>query len=255
MTREIVIKSFSGIGDLLFMTPSLRVIKETYPDARITVNTNFPRLLKNNPYVSHVGTVDEGLFLGYPDPIHCVAPTKHHIMSDWEIITRHYALETPLPTLRPELYCMNGHRMVTGLGIGVQVEHKGYWFEKKVWPYSEDLVKQIACGSHEIRAIPHFGSMSSLVSFLAGLRLVVCCEGGVQHIAAALGVPTIVIYGGFAKPEWNGYPDHVNIVNEKPCSYCYNPRPCVSSVERECMREITVGKVMKVIREELCELR
>jgi ADP-heptose:LPS heptosyltransferase len=244
---DITIKSFNGIGDLLFLTPTLRAIKKTYPEARITVNTNYPILLNNNPFVSLVGTKDEGVFLGYPDPIHCVNPTQHHILSDWEIVTRHYNLETPKPELQPELYCRNSGRIASGMSIGVQVSHKGHWDGKKVWPYCTDLVDQIACKDQEIRAIPQCSSLIELISFIASLRLVVCCEGGVQHIAKAVGTPAIVIYGGFAKPEWNGYEDHVNICNPKPCSYCYNPFKCVSENPKECMTEITVKQVVKEI--------
>ncbi|GAG84062.1 unnamed protein product, partial [marine sediment metagenome] len=133
---KVVIKSFNGIGDLLFVTPTLRVIKEAHPGCHITVNTNYPGLLLNNPYVDVVGNENEGVFLGYPDPIHLQWPTKHHIISDWEIVTQHYKLETNPPSLQPEIYI---DRFKHGTGVGVQTIHKGHWHKKKVWPYYDEL--------------------------------------------------------------------------------------------------------------------
>lgn len=245
MTREITIKSFNGIGDLLFVTPTLKMVKTSYPQIKIKVNTNFPALLSHNPYVDEIGMVDEGLFLGYPDPIHCIEPKQHHILSDWEIVTNHFDLVTPPPQLRPEIYCRNGYRKIPGIGIGVQMEHKGQWGGKKVWPYCEDLVRQVSCAGHMISPIPHLPSLIELVAFIAGLRLVVCCEGGVHHIARAVGTPAIVIFGGMINPEWTGYKTQLNLTNKKECSYCWNPSPCVAN--HECMREITVEQVIEAI--------
>ena len=104
MGKEIKIHSFNGIGDLLFVTPTLRVIKEAYPDSVITVNTNYPDLLINNPFVDNINAGEGGVFLGYPDPIHQIWPVQHHIISDWKIVCRTYELDTEQPELRPELY-------------------------------------------------------------------------------------------------------------------------------------------------------
>jgi ADP-heptose:LPS heptosyltransferase len=254
---DLVIKSFNGIGDLLFVTPTLRVVKETYPLLKITVNTNFPTLVQRNPFVSHVGVKDEGLFLGYPDPIHQVLPTEHHIMSDWRIVTKHYGLETPEPALEPEIYLRggrNGKQRVTGLGIGVQKmeDCKPNWNCKRIWPYLNDLLKEVAMCGHEIRQVPHFSAITELVSFIASLRLLVCTQGGLQQIAKAVGTPALVIYGGFAKPEWNGYADQNNLCNPKPCSYCWHPHPCVAENKLECLTEITLEQVKQEIERMLC---
>jgi ADP-heptose:LPS heptosyltransferase len=237
------------------MTPSFRAIKEAYPDAWITVNTHRQALLQGNPYVDQVGREDKGLPVRYMDPFHCKSPEmwpkKHHILTDWEIITGHYGLTTPEPRLVPELYYYNGSPMRQG--IGVQIDHKPHWHHKRVWPFFEELAVQDAIDGHEVLPIHYFTSFKGLVSFIASLRLVVCAEGGVQHLAAALGVPALVIFGGFSSPEWNGYPFNRNLVNLKECSYCYNPFPCPAPVERECMREITVPMVVEAIREELAK--
>lgn len=238
------------------MTPSFRVIKEAYPEAQITVNTHRPALLKHNPFVDHVGSEDTGLPVRYMDPFHCKGPemwpTKHHILTDWEIITEHYGLKTPEPRLCPELFCLEG-KPTERRGIGVQIDHKPHWHHKRVWPFFEELAQQEPFAGQEFRPIYYLGSVLELIAFIAGLRLVVCAEGGIQHIAAAVGTPAVVIFGGFSSPEWNGYPFNRNLVNLKECAYCYTPFPCEAKVERECMREITVTMVMDAIREELAK--
>lgn len=54
-------------------------------------------------------------------------------------------------------------------------------------------------------------------SFLAGAAVLSGCyaavlpEGGLHHAAAAVGVPAVVIYGGFIAPEHTGYALHRNL--------------------------------------------
>lgn len=236
---DITIRSFNGIGDLLFVTPTLEVVKKAYPAAHIMVNTNYPDLLAANPYVDRVGTLREGVFMGYPDPIHGRQPVQHHILSDWEIICRAYGLQTDKPDLKPQIYIP--YLRPTGK-VGVQVIHKGHWHAKKVWPRFAELA---ALPGYE--PIPKCSNILELVGYVADCRAVVCAEGGISHIARAVGTPAVVIYGGFADPAWNGYEDQINIVNRKSCSYCYNPSPCVHEIERCCMREITVEQVRREV--------
>ena len=173
--KKITIKSFNGIGDLLFATPSLNVIKKAYPDCKIIFNTNRPGLLENNPFVDEVDQYDEGVFLGYPDPIYCIAPTQHHIYSDWDIICTEYHLQTERPELKPELYISDMPE--SRPAIGVQVLHKEHWHAKKVWPY----FKALADTDPEFEAIPHIKGddstkMQRLVRKINEYSVVVCAE-------------------------------------------------------------------------------
>lgn len=238
---QVTIKSFNGIGDALFMTPTLRRIKEAYKnDVQIEVNTNFPILFKDNPFVDILGASNKrGIFLGYPDPIHAKLPTCHHIISDWKIICEAFGLKTHPPDFLPEIYlsgmCRKGHRK----GIGVQVIHKNHWHGKKVWPFFDSL----ALKNPHCSAIPKVRDVGALIRTISSFKLVVCAEGGISHIARALGVPAIVIYGGFARPEWNGYdfPYQINVVASLECSPCYNSRPCTHKIKKKCMKDISIG--------------
>lgn len=63
---------------------------------------------------------------------------------------------------------------------------------------------------------------------LAGARAVVLPEGGLHHAAAVLGVPGVVIFGGFTPVELTGYPMHRNLGASLgdacglriPCAHC-----------------------------------
>jgi len=234
---NIIIKSFGcGIGDLLFVTPTFRVIKKAYPKSVIVVNTDRPSLLQNNPFVNKVGSKKEGVFLGYPAPAEGVLPTKHHILSDWEIVCKAYNLKTEMPELKPELYIKKSP--IKRKIIGVQIEHKGLWYNKKVWPYFKTLANE-----NHFESIPHIknNSMRNLVKKISEYRCVVCAEGGISHMAKALGIPAVVIYGGFANPLWNGYEDQINLTSNVDCRYCYNMKPC--KYNYRCWEQIPISLV------------
>ena len=237
--RIIKIKSWNGIGDLLFCTPTLKVIKDNYPDSSISVSTNCPQLLEGNPYVDKIDRVSkEGTFLGYADPIHKKNPTKHHIQADYEIIRDAYGLDELVePLYKPEIYLPVAKER--GATIGVQVMHKGHWDNKKVWPKFNKLSRMLG-----FRPIPKFKDHKEMVFAISRYKAVVCSEGGISHIAKAVNTPAVVIYGGFAKPEWNGYESQINICNPKTCSYCYNPDKCIHPIPRVCMAEITMEQVL-----------
>lgn len=241
-SKEIFVKSFNGIGDALFASPSFRVIKDAYPDSKITFNTNYPGIFANNPFIDKIGSKkNEGVFLSYSDPIHAKNPTEHHIISDWRVICKAHSLVTRPPALRPEIYLHLPKRQKRG-PILVQTQHKGHWHKKKVWPYFGRFASKLG-----YRKIPRCVSIEDLVYEIAEARCVVCSEGGISHIAKAVGTPAVVIYGGFANPTWNGYNNHKNITNVKECSYCYNPRRCINEVEWRCMMEISIGQVQEAL--------
>jgi len=64
-------------------------------------------------------------------------------------------------------------------------------------------------------------------AILARCRAAVLPEGGLHHAAAALGVPSVVIYGGYISPRQTGYDIHRNLFTggepcgmRTPCAHC-----------------------------------
>lgn len=89
----------------------------------------------------------------------------------------------------------------------------------------------------------------------AGLRevaaVLACCdafltqEGGLMHVARAVGTPTVVIYGGTLLPEHSGYDRMTNIANQTDCSPCRQTR--ANCTHLKCMVPITPRRVLREI--------
>lgn len=74
-------------------------------------------------------------------------------------------------------------------------------------------------------------TMRQACGAISGARAVITTEGGTHHAAAALGIPAVVIFGGYISPATTGYSTHSNIWNPHPeypkgcgsrtsCSHC-----------------------------------
>nr|HXK50137.1 hypothetical protein [Clostridiales bacterium] len=77
-------------------------------------------------------------------------------------------------------------------------------------------------------------------------------EGGFMHLNKAAGNSSVIVFGGYIKPELSGYADDVNISTDPECSPCYTSEyihtECDSMI---CMKEITVEKVAGEVRKKL----
>lgn len=69
---------------------------------------------------------------------------------------------------------------------------------------------------------------------LSGAKLYIGPEGGLHHAAAALGIPAVVIFGGFIHPRTTGYDLHTNLfVGDEPCgstNYCVHCVDAMASI-------------------------
>lgn len=74
---------------------------------------------------------------------------------------------------------------------------------------------------------------------LSGARAYVGPEGGLHHASAALGVPAVVIFGGFVSPEVTGYRAHRNLFKGEACGMrvrCSHCREIMASITPEDVR-------------------
>lgn len=85
----------------------------------------------------------------------------------------------------------------------------------------------------------HAAAILSVCSAFVG------AEGGLHHAAAALGVPAVVLFGGFISPDITGYATHRNLFTGGKA--CGQRRACMHC--REAMARISVEDVISNLRE------
>jgi ADP-heptose:LPS heptosyltransferase len=100
-------------------------------------------------------------------------------------------------------------------------------------------------------AVPVMSDFLGGIAVLKKARTAVMAEGGMMHAAAAVNVPSVVIFGGYVSPENTGYDLHTNLfTGGEPCGSKY---PCPHC--REAMRRITVDQVVAAVEEKLAAAR
>jgi len=128
-------------------------------------------------------------------------------------------------------------------GAGAVVIHtdvkRSFSGENRMWPasYWEELVRELDCEVLQVDPpgtplVP--GTVRKVeedprraLAWLQGAALLVTTEGLFHHAAAALGVPTIVLWGGRTNPRILGYESHRNLTaleewcgSRVPCDHC-----------------------------------
>jgi ADP-heptose:LPS heptosyltransferase len=76
------------------------------------------------------------------------------------------------------------------------------------------------------------------MAILSHAKAYVGPEGGLHHAAAAMGVPGVVLFGGFIPPQVTGYDLHANLTGGaeacgsiRPCQHCKNALAAISVEE------------------------
>lgn len=97
-----------------------------------------------------------------------------------------------------------------------------------------------------IRRLPTMDIRDAL-AILGEAALYIGPEGGLHHGAAALGVPAVVLFGGFIPPSVTGYETHINLTGgAEACGSLHFCRHC-----RDAMRAISVEVVHAAALEKL----
>ncbi len=101
-------------------------------------------------------------------------------------------------------------------------------------------VRQLTYGSHPLSAARPIKTANFRVamSVMKHAALYIGAEGGLHHAAAALGIPAVVLFGGFIPPQVTGYDFHTNLTGGaeacgslKPCAHCARAMKKISCEE------------------------
>jgi ADP-heptose:LPS heptosyltransferase len=248
----------------LFGNPRSALLSATsLAEVRIGRKERFPRSIA----YSHV--VKEGDLL---------APaTKNHLRLLEEVIG-------PLPLTRPKLYLsetekLEGQRVLfdrglKGNGIGILV---GATRQTREWPLENyarlaaliqmnsdqtpvfigqpgkrNLLQRIRqLSNSQVVVLPEY-SLRSLASILMAMRALITADGGVMHMAIALDVPTLAIFGSTEPEIWFPYDGvaHTELAiysaHCRPCHLFECPDPfCLTSISPEKVFEQLTGLIKR----------
>jgi len=117
-------------------------------------------------------------------------------------------------------------------------------------PDQQSLLDSITNGlSHRVHNLAGKTSLRQLMSLIAAAKVFVTNDSGPMHIAAALDVPLVALFGSTSSVKTGPYKSGVVIQKDTDCSPCYK-RTC--PIDFRCMRAIRAEEVFQnVVR--LCD--
>lgn len=169
-----------------------------------------------------------------------------------------------------------GHVVAMHLGVGPSAQYRRWPVERfvelatAIAKYDHNLTVILTGSKSEEVLIRKFqdqfpgisvnassvGSLDRVAGVLRGCDLLVCADTGIMHLAAAMGTPTVGLFGPNTPSCWAPVGPRATYVYKTrlPCSQCINsylrqiPAKCVAPEEGACMTEIDVKDVLKAAR-------
>lgn len=96
-------------------------------------------------------------------------------------------------------------------------------------------------------------TLEELLAVMENLKILVTNDGGPLHMAVALGVATVSLFGPVDENIYGPFPagrEHIVVKPEIPCRPCYrNFKLPVCKVDRECMKSISADEVFAAVKE------
>lgn len=78
-----------------------------------------------------------------------------------------------------------------------------------------------------------FKKFRDAIEFLQSASLYIGPEGGLHHAAAAVGIPAVVLFGGFIPPSVTGYDSHCNLTGgAQACGSIVRCQHCIDAMQR-----------------------
>jgi ADP-heptose:LPS heptosyltransferase len=172
---------------------------------------------------------------------------------------------------RPEIRCelhltgpelVSGRRLLDELGPYVAIEphtkdsftvNKQYGFSR--WQEAADGLRaagltlvQVGEGGKPllegVRDATGLPGIRETAAVLHHADLLVAPEGGLMHLANAVGTRSVIVFGGYVSPELTGYAENVNLFTGLPCAPCGLRRSCLRG-RRDCLERIPPGEVCR----------
>lgn len=174
----------------------------------------------------------------------------------------------PVLPAGPEAAIRSAREKVGGADASYVVVHMGSGLDLKEWPLERwtTVVAELARKGHRVvltgqgererenarvvveaapRVVDLVGELSwaEFVEVLRSAQVLICVDSVAGHVAAAEGVPTVVLMAGLTNPHhWRPLGERVwALTNAVPCAPCYRGGGCPGM---ECIRDIPEKRVL-----------
>jgi ADP-heptose:LPS heptosyltransferase len=253
---ELRLARHQGIGDVLLCTPALRRLKQINPDCHVTFYTKYPSLIEGLPFIDSVRPSTEVPADAIPMTYEQRIPPGRHlakILGD--------CLGFEVRDVRPSCIVDSGLKRQFSQRFRdlphpwiIVNRHASAWTPNKDWPesYWNDLIDRLLKWStvveigtdqegaergsdHHVNLTGQLG-IDAMIAVIAAADLTVGPISGPVHIAAATGVPSVVIYGGYEHPVGTHYRGNIDLYSALPCAPCWLREPC--PIDKKCLTRI-----------------
>jgi ADP-heptose:LPS heptosyltransferase len=252
-----------GLGDNLLLSAVLPWLREKYSGHKIVVETRWPALFKNNPYANWVTGLHMKTTARHIKP-------KYHI--DRETTTSIYRQLMKWVGASGEGYpevflsadeIARAERQFPFDFVTICPKGKTtFAANRKEWGFDnfQDLRNMMSDTRFIQVGTPADPLLENVVdcrhlpvrrtaAVIRGSHFFIGLEGGLMHLAKAVGREAAIVYGGCIRPEVSGYAENLNIYQSTDCSPCfhsdYHHEDCETMV---CMKSITPQMVLERLR-------
>lgn len=263
--KSVILRRSSGaLGDNLMLSFLAREIKKKYPDLLIGIETSRPELFLDNPNIDKIYTekvaskyyklqyrIERGISTHILDQLaNNYSSTLSEVDHKLELFLNDTEISRVLPGLSEKYiviapqgkqsFAANRKEWNFNSFVGLRDIFSEYKFVQ-VGSESDSLLPNVM----DFRGLPVRECAAIIYSSLAGIFL----EGGMMHLANAVGKPSVIIYGGALNPKITGYKMHINLSTSPSCSPCFtSSQPMETCETMHCMKEITVDQVAEAVR-------
>lgn len=267
--KHLAVRRAGGLGDVLMCTPALYAAWQRNPQLRITFYADYPEILKGLPFIHEVCPLKQA-------PPHALRFRYWHLIPPPRHIARLFAeqIGIHLQDVRP--HCVVDEAVLQqlrtkipeGLPVITIQRQASSHTPNKNWPdaYWDELISllqpdyiiieigQEKTGGQTLLTKNYLDwrGLTTLPELVALLKLADLHVGPVSspvHIAAAVGTPCVVIYGGYESPVCSHYEGHIQLFTDVPCAPCWLRTPC--PYDKKCLSVISPTTVLLSIQKML----
>jgi ADP-heptose:LPS heptosyltransferase len=261
-----ILNAFPGIGDVLLLTSLVESIKKKYPNIKINVITNHCGLLKNNVSISKINqkTTFFTFRHWYLEIRQNKNPKKHILTESLEKLGLSSQIQNPsyfvtIEERKNAVQILRTYNDKPLLAINtVSKEPTKNWlpqhWNKLIVKLAENFTL-IQLGDENEITFDNTVRLAGKLNLRESISVLEKCSlfiGGVSflmHAAAAVGLKSVIIYGGRETPSNSGYKQNANLFENMNCGPCWIHQEDgeVCDNNHQCMQKINPELVYSTI--------